>query len=56
MPPVSIRDDVDYVLDEDGGAVPDGLYPGDEPQSLQEHVCLGPQSQLIYLHDLGVPP
>ena len=47
---------MEYCPAGEGGAVPYILYPGDVPSSLQERVYPGPQSQLILLNDLGVPP
>ena len=32
------QEDVDHGPSGEGGAVPDILYPGDRPPSLQEHV------------------
>ena len=55
-PLVLRQEDVDHGAVGDGGAVTDGLYPGDVPHSLQERACLGTQAQLRLLHDLGVPP
>ena len=56
IPLVTRQENVDNVQAWDVGAVPDDLYPGDGPPSLQERFCLGPQAQLISVHDLGVPP
>ena len=52
---VLIWQDVGYGLAGEVGVVPDGLYPGYGPTYLQERVHPGTQSQLISLHDLGVP-
>ena len=38
-----------------GGTVPDRLYPGDGPPSLQECLCLRPLAQLGPLHGPGLP-
>ena len=38
-----------------GGAVPDRLYTGDGPSSLQECLCPGPSAQLGTLHGPGFP-
>ena len=38
-----------------GGAVPDGLHPGDGPPSLREFRCPGPLAQLVPLYGPGLP-
>ena len=37
-----------------GGAVPDRLYPGDEPPSHREFLCPGPSAQLRPMHCAGL--
>ena len=51
-----IQRDVEHVWDGEGGAVPDGLHPGDGPSSFQEHFRPGPLAQLGSLLDPWVPP
>ena len=40
---VLIWEDLKYCMDGEGGGVPDGLYPGYGPPSLQELVCPVPK-------------
>ena len=48
--------DIEHVRDGEGVAVSDGLHSGEGPSSLKEHVCLGPQAQLVSLLDPWVRP
>ena len=48
-------ENVDNGPDGDGGAVPDGLNPGDGPLSLHVRFYLGTQAQLGLLLDPWVP-
>ena len=46
---------MEYDLVEEGGEVPDGLYPGDGSPSLWECLCPIPSEQLRKLHGAGLP-
>ena len=46
--------DVENAQEGKGGAVPDGLHPGDGPPSLQECHRPGPSAQLGPLHGPGL--
>ena len=48
-------EEVEHGQSGEGGEVPDGLYPGGGPPYLQERFRPGPKSQIILLHDIGVP-
>ena len=54
-PLVSGQEDVGNATEGTVGAVPDRLYPGDRPSSLQECLRPGPSAQLIPLHVAGLP-
>ena len=55
-PLVPIRENVYNGQAGEGGAIIDGLHPGNGPPSLQENVRPGPQAQLRSVHGLGLPP
>ena len=46
---------MEYGTDREGGAVLDGLNPGDRPPYIQERVCTGTQEKLISLLHPWVP-
>ena len=48
---VPVRQDVEYGLDGEGGAIPDGKNPGGILTSIWERVRPGPQAQLGSLLD-----
>ena len=48
------REDVVHAPKGKEGAVPDRLYPGNGPPSLQECLCPGPAAQLRPLHVTGL--
>ena len=50
-----IRENVEHSTSGEGGAVPDGIHPGDGLPYIKERVSPGPQAQLISLLDPGVP-
>ena len=52
---MSVSEDVGGASERKGGAVPDGLHPGDGPPSLQECRRPGPSAQLGPLHGPGLP-
>ena len=55
-PLVSMHEEAKNDLAGEGGAVLVRLNTGDRKLSLQECVCVGTQTQLISLYDLGVLP
>ena len=52
---VSVSEEVGDASKMKGGAVPDGLHPGDGPPSFQERRSPGPSAQLGPLHGPGLP-